>query len=108
MIRDAAMPRVVTLGRLESLGNIWRDNSVWTEGRTFPGILVVEFRGPLSFASADHFQEEVERMLFTEDEEASARVEIVVLSFGSVHDLDKTAIEMLRDVLTAWRKRSIT
>jgi len=108
MIRDAAMPRVVTLGRLESLGNIWRDNSVWTEGRTFPGILVVEFRGPLSFASADHFQEEVERTLFTEDAEASARVEIVVLSFGSVHDLDKTAIEMLRDVLTAWRKRSIT
>ncbi len=27
------------------------------QGKTVPGILVVEFRGPLSFASADHFQE---------------------------------------------------
>jgi len=107
MIRDAAMPRVVTLGRLETLGNIWRDQAVWTEGRTFAGILVVEFRGPLSFASADHFQEEVERTLYTRDDEVSGKIEIVVLSFGSVHDLDHTAIEMLREVLSAWQKRGI-
>ena len=74
--------RVVKLGSIESLGNIWRDQEVWPEGRTYPGagkilcsitvratmltcisqsfagVLVIEFRGPLSFASADHFMEE--------------------------------------------------
>jgi len=104
IVRDAAMPRVVTLGQIESLGNIWRDAEVWSEGRTFPGILVVEFRGPLSFASADWFQEELERKRLSSPDQ----IEIMVLSFGSVHDLDKTAIEMLRELLTEWRKRGVS
>lgn len=32
---------------------------------------------------------------------------VIVLPFGSVHDLDKTAIEMLRELLTEWRKRRV-
>ena len=32
-VHDAAVPRVVKLGRIESLGNIWRDQEVWPEGR---------------------------------------------------------------------------
>eukprot|EP00913_Durusdinium_trenchii_P022106 g20772.t1 len=121
IVHDAAVPRVVKLGRIESLGNIWRDQEVWPEGRTFPGILVLEFRGPLSFASADHFMEEVERRRLIEEEEENP-VEVIVLPFGSVHDLDKTlrqrfllgsgrgrtAIEMLRELLTEWRKRQIS
>ena len=31
-VHDAAVPRVVKLGRIESLGNIWRDQEVWPEG----------------------------------------------------------------------------
>merc|ERR1712107_62204 len=104
IVGDAAMPRFVTLGQIESLGNIWRDTKVWSEGRTYPGILVAEFRGPLSFASADWFQQELERMRLT----SLDKVEIVVLSFGSVHDLDKTAIEMLRELFTEWQKRGVS
>jgi len=104
IVRDAAMPRMVALGQIESLGNIWRDTEVWGEGRTFSGILVAEFRGPLSFASADWFQQELERMRLSSDDQ----VEIMVLSFGSVHDLDKTAIEMLRELLTEWQKRGVS
>eukprot|EP00930_Biecheleria_cincta_P024515 TRINITY_DN17540_c0_g1_i8.p1 TRINITY_DN17540_c0_g1~~TRINITY_DN17540_c0_g1_i8.p1 ORF type:complete len:731 (+),score=130.66 TRINITY_DN17540_c0_g1_i8:99-2291(+) len=107
IVHDAAMPRTVTLGRIESLGNIWRDVEVWSEGRTFPGVLTVEFRGPLSFASADWFMEELERKKFLEAKRGN-KVHVVVLSFGSVHDLDKTAIEMFRDLLTVWRKQSIS
>ncbi|CAL1173176.1 unnamed protein product [Cladocopium goreaui] len=89
IVHDAAVPRVVKLGRIESLGNIWRDQEVWPEGRTFPGILVIEFRGPLSFASADHFLEEVEQKRLLEEED----------------DNHIEAIEMLRELLTEWRKR---
>lgn len=102
---DAAVPRVVKLGRIESLGNIWRDKEVWPEGKTYPGILVLEFRGPLSFASADHFREEVEEKRLLEDQEN--KIDVIVLPFGSVHDLDKTAIEMLRELLTEWKKLNI-
>jgi len=104
IVKDAAGPRVVVLGQIESLGGIWRDAEVWTEGRTFPGILVVEFRGPLSFASADYFMEELEKRRM----HAATNIEIVVLAFGSVHDLDKTAIEMLRELLTEWRARGVS
>jgi len=104
IIRDAAMPRISVLGQLEGLGNVWRDSEVWTEGRTWDGIMVVEFRGPLSFASADWFQEEVDRLRLT----SKIPVEFIVLNFASVHDLDKTAVEMLRELLTEWKKRNVS
>jgi len=104
IIRDAAMPRVVTLGQLESLGNVWRDLEVWPHSRTFDGLLVVEFQGPLNFASADYFQEQVEQLRLT----SKTPVDIIVLNFASVHDLDSTSIEMLRETLTEWRKRNVS
>merc|ERR1719181_1505124 len=61
LVKDSAMPGAVTLCRLEHQTGVWRNAAVYPEGETYPGVLVVEFRGPLSFASADHFQEELER-----------------------------------------------
>lgn len=61
----------------------------------------------MSFASADHFLEEVEQKRLLEEEDGN-HIEVIVLPFGSVHDLDKTAIEMLRELLTEWRKRNIS
>lgn len=107
IIRDAAMPRVVILGRIDSFGSLWRDKEVWSEGRTFPGIAVIEFRGPLSFASAAWFQEEMENKRMQEVERGND-VEVVILAFGSVHDLDSTAIDMLKELLTEWRKRDVS
>jgi len=104
IIRDAAMPRVVQLGQLEGLGNVWRDIEVWPEGRTWEGLMVVEFRGPLSFASADWFSEQMERCRLT----SKTPVDVIVLNFASVHDLDKTSLEMLREIITEWRKRNVS
>lgn len=101
IVKDAAMPRLVTLASIEQLGGVWRDSEVWPEGRTFPGILIVEFRGNLSFASASHFQEELESKMLA----ARKKVQVVVLSFGSVHDIDISAIATLRDIFAEWRKR---
>ena len=38
-----------------------QDVERWPDARTSPGILLFEFRGPLVFASAEWFEEEVER-----------------------------------------------
>jgi len=103
IVYDAATPRVVTLGCVESIGNIWRDVDVWY-GKTYPGLLVVEFRGPLFFASAEWFQDELEQKRLS----MKPPVKVIVLNFGSVHDLDPTALSMLREVLTTWRKAGVS
>lgn len=103
IVYDAATPRAVTLGCVESIGNIWRDVEVW-DGKTYPGLLVVEFRGPLFFASAEWFQDELEKMRL----QSKHPVKVIVLNFGSVHDLDPTALSMLKELLTTWKKLDIS
>mmetsp|Transcript_107679 Transcript_107679/g.332653 ORF Transcript_107679/g.332653 Transcript_107679/m.332653 type:complete len:736 (+) Transcript_107679:47-2254(+) len=103
IVYDAATPRAVTLGCVESIGNIWRDVEVW-QGKTYPGLLVVEFRGPLFFASAEWFQDELEKKVIT----SKTPVKVIVLNFGSVHDLDPTALSMLKELLSTWRKLDIS
>eukprot|EP00929_Paragymnodinium_shiwhaense_P088088 TRINITY_DN4829_c0_g1_i3.p1 TRINITY_DN4829_c0_g1~~TRINITY_DN4829_c0_g1_i3.p1 ORF type:complete len:754 (+),score=191.34 TRINITY_DN4829_c0_g1_i3:105-2366(+) len=106
LVKDSAMPRAITLCRLEHQTGVWRDAEVYHEGETYPGILVVEFRGPLSFASADHFQEELERK--RTEYQSSEQLRVIVLCFSSVHELDPTALQALKDVLLAWRKNHIS
>lgn len=107
IVKDAARPRMVVLCRLPGSGNVWRDREVWPEGASDPGLLVIEFRGPLSFASAGWFQEEIQRIRIRYDEleqkNYGDRVKVIVLAFGSVHDLDPTAVAMLKELLEAWQ-----
>jgi len=104
IVKDAAMPRVVTLGRLElPMGTVWRDVETWPEGKIEEGIMVVEFRGPLSFASADHFMEAMEAKRLNAIA-ANKKVDMMVFSLGSVHDLDRTSLQMLKELLVEWRK----
>lgn len=53
----------------------WHDVEVWSEAKSVPGVLVFEFRGPLVFASAEWFEEEVERKRL----QADIRVKFVIL-----------------------------
>ena len=77
VVADASTPDAVTLGAVPRLQNQWHDVSRWPEARTVPGILVFEFRGPLVFASAEWFHDEVERMRLSESHGASIRYVIL-------------------------------
>merc|ERR1719223_2695567 len=108
MVKDAAIPRMVVLGRHQGRSNIWRDQEIWPEGVKEPGILVIEFRGALSFACSDWFQEEIQRIRIHHDKVEQMRgssVKVIVLAFGSVHDLDPTSLAMLKDLFEAWQGR---
>lgn len=112
IVKDASRPRVVVLGKLVDK-DLWRDKDIWHECRTEKGVLVVEFRGPLSFASADWFQEELERIRIQTNEKELGKlggqeIEFIVLAFGSVHDLDPTALKMLHDLLSAWKRFGVS
>lgn len=108
IVYDAATPSVVILGCVEQLGSLWRNVDVWTQGRTFPGLMVVEFRGPLSFASAEWFEDEVESKRIATGEATGVPVKVIVLAFGSVHDLDPTALSMLGEMLKNWKKYGVS
>jgi len=103
IVADAAEPQAVELGRVEALGRRWRNIEDWPNAQTFNGILVFEFRGPLAFASAEFFQEEIERRRYVKEQRDGVKISIVVLSFESVHHMDSTALAMLEDLLNEWR-----
>jgi len=103
MIVDASSPQGVVLGVLDKK----RFRSLETGAKPLPGILVFEFRGPLSFASAEWFQDQIEACRMENEQRSGTPVKIVVLSFSSVHLLDSTALAMLRDLLKEWKRRGL-
>eukprot|EP00929_Paragymnodinium_shiwhaense_P085881 TRINITY_DN46345_c0_g1_i1.p1 TRINITY_DN46345_c0_g1~~TRINITY_DN46345_c0_g1_i1.p1 ORF type:complete len:725 (+),score=108.15 TRINITY_DN46345_c0_g1_i1:158-2332(+) len=107
IVYDAATPEMVTLGKVDGVGRVWRATQHWTQAQTYAGMLVVEPRGSLNYASAAHFQEALEEKLASEACCSEQPVKVVVLDFGSVHDLDPTAIVMFKEVLTKWRTAGI-
>jgi len=96
------------LGQVQTRGRKWRDVDAWPHARTFQGILVFEFQGPLFFASAEFFQEELERFRVKAEAHDARPLSIVVISLESVHYLDSTAVRILEDVLTQWQKIGIS
>jgi MFS superfamily sulfate permease-like transporter len=112
VVADAAAPDAVVLGNVEKektalQGRKWRNIKDWPNSIRYPGIFIFEFRGPLSFASAEWFEERVEK--YRKEEEASSghNIKYVVLSFQSVHHLDYTAIKILEELLSLWKKRGL-
>jgi len=112
IVYDATVPQAVMLGHMDmevqTRGRKWRDVDAWPDARTFRGILIFEFRGPLFFASAEFFQEELERYRVKAEARDDHPLSIVVISLESVHYLDSTAIQILEDVLTEWQKHGIS
>lgn len=108
IIADASAPECVVLGHVQGMGQKWRCKTAWPQAETLPGILVFEFRGPLSFASAEWFQEQVEMRRVELDASSETKVKMVVLSFASVHHLDATALEVLKDLLEEWKALGIS
>mmetsp|Transcript_87790 Transcript_87790/g.221001 ORF Transcript_87790/g.221001 Transcript_87790/m.221001 type:complete len:685 (+) Transcript_87790:29-2083(+) len=108
IVADAAAPPAVTLGILERFGGVWRSVENFPEAETYPGVLVFEFRGPLSFASADWFKEQIEKRRGRAEAGQGSRVRVVVLSFYCVTTMDSTALAMLQELLSAWRGQGIS
>jgi len=108
IVKDAAMPSSVVLGCVESLGKKWRNIADWPEAKSLPGVLVFEFRGPLTFVSAEHFQEEIEKCRHIWEETWGCPVKIVFISLSSVHRIDATALKMLEDLLKEWQGNKIS
>lgn len=102
VVAEAATPKAVTLGEVPRLKQ-WHDVEVWPEAASVPGVLVFEFRGPLVFASAEWFEEEVERKRL----QAEVKVKFIILCMGAVPSVDYSALNMLRGLLSEWRSKDL-
>ena len=100
VVADAATPQAVCLGEVQYLQQ-FHDLEAWPEARELPGMLLFEFRGPLVFASAECFEEEIERRRLRGD------YQVVILCMGAVTQVDYSALEMLRGLLKEWKSKQI-
>lgn len=105
IVADAAAPDCHELGKVERQ-RMWRNKDSWPEAVTHPGLLVFEVRGPLCFASAEWFQEQLEEKRLAATA-ARGKVKIIVLVFTSVHWLDSSALTVLKDVLEALKSDKV-
>jgi SulP family sulfate permease len=71
---------------------------------TLPGLIVYRFGGPLYFANATAFEEQVEGLV----SDAASPIEWLILDAEAMHDLDSTGAEALSSVLEELQKRGTT
>mmetsp|Transcript_20584 Transcript_20584/g.45039 ORF Transcript_20584/g.45039 Transcript_20584/m.45039 type:complete len:735 (-) Transcript_20584:295-2499(-) len=107
VVADAAAPQGVVLGKVEVVGRKWRNVKDWPDAKQTPGIMVFEFRGPLMFASAEWFSDVVEKKKAVIEKETGHKIQIMVLSFASVHNIDYTALAILEELVSGWKKNGV-
>jgi len=107
IVADAAAPKAVELACVDRTGGMWRNIEAWPQAKCYPGLFVFEFRGPLSFASAEWFKEEIERLRSISEVRSGAVVGIIILSFYSVTSIDHTSLSMLQELLLMWKGQNI-
>jgi high affinity sulfate transporter 1 len=91
LAHQVSNPPVRVLGRKPGT-NVFRPLSPeHPEDETFPGLLMLRPEGRIFFANADHVSEKIRAHM------AEANPRVVVLDFGSVFDLEYTALKMLME-----------
>ena len=102
-IRRAWRPHDAVLGREDDLKG-YHDIARHPTARRIPGLLLYRFDAPLFFANAGYFRRRVHRLVG----DAGSRVRWVVVAAEPITDIDTTAAEILRDLLSELRQEGIT
>lgn len=96
------VPHDAVLVRSDELDG-WVDADHAGKGTTLEGLLVYRFDAPLFFANSERFRERLALML----ERNPGDEAWVVLDFEGVGDVDATALEMLSELVSELRARSM-
>ncbi|MBL9107245.1 MAG: sulfate permease [Myxococcales bacterium] len=86
-------PHTAVLGRLPGT-TTYRNRLRFPDAQAVPGVVIVRFDAQLYFANAAHLREVLLRLV----DEAPPPVRAVVLDAGGVHDVDISALAVLREV----------
>eukprot|EP00928_Gymnodinium_smaydae_P055761 TRINITY_DN3923_c0_g4_i1.p1 TRINITY_DN3923_c0_g4~~TRINITY_DN3923_c0_g4_i1.p1 ORF type:complete len:666 (-),score=87.82 TRINITY_DN3923_c0_g4_i1:63-2060(-) len=99
VIAEATAPKAVVLGEVAELGGQLRDTENWADAKTYPGVVVFEFRGPLCFASAEWFHEQLLKR--------SKDAKVVVLCMEAIPYVDYTALATIKQVLSNFKVHGV-
>jgi len=92
VFRHAWWPYNAELGRVEGLPG-YHDLQMHPEAERIPGLVIYRFDGPLFFANARSFRDEVRRLAATDPPPAW-----IVIAAEPITDVDVTAADMLREL----------
>ncbi len=82
-------PSTATLGRVPGK-DVFRNIENYAEAETYPGLLILRFDGLLFFANAPNLRDSVKTLMADDP-----TVQMVLMDFESVSDIDTTALDML-------------
>jgi high affinity sulfate transporter 1 len=102
-VRRAWRPHDAVLGREDDLKG-YHDVDRHPTARRIPGLLLYRFDAPLFFANAGYFRRRVRRLVG----DAAPPVRWVVVAAEPITDIDTTAADALRDLLSELRQEGIT
>jgi high affinity sulfate transporter 1 len=102
VFRRAWWPYDTELGRVEGLEG-YHDLRTHPEARQLPGLVIYRFDGPLFFANATTFRDEVRRLAKTEPKPAW-----ILIAAEPVTDVDTTASDVLEDLDEALNAEGIS
>ena len=100
MIGSAAMR--IQLGRVDGLAG-YHDVHTHPDAQRLPGLVIYRFDGPLFFANATTFRDEIRRLAKAEPKPAW-----IVIAAEPVTDVDTTASDMLTDLDEALNAQGIS
>ncbi len=102
VFRRAWWPADTELGRIEGLHGYY-DKHTHPEATTPPGVVVYRFSGPLFFANARTFRDQVQRLA-----KADPPPKWIVIAAEPISDVDTTAADMLEDLDESLNERGIS
>ena len=102
-VRRAWRPYDAVLGREDDLKG-YHDIDRHPSARRIPGLVLYRFDAPLFFANAGYFRRRVHSLV----DEATHTVRWVVVAAEPITDIDTTAADTLRQLLTELRQQQVT
>lgn len=102
VVRRAAKPRASVLTELPGAGGYYVSSGS-EQAVTVPGLILFRFGGPLYFANANRFLDQVEKMLAASE----MPVEWLVVDAEAISDIDTTGREALAQVIEMCRERQV-
>jgi high affinity sulfate transporter 1 len=102
VFRRAWWPDDTELGRIEGLHGYY-DKRTHPDAATPPGVVVYRFGGPLFFANARTFRDQVQRLA-----KADPPPKWIVIAAEPISDVDTTAADMLEDLDESLNARGIS
>ena len=103
-VRQAARPRDEVLGKVDGLPGFHSIERHGTAARTFPGLVLFRFNGPLTFFNAEYFKQ---RALAAADA-AGKDVRWFVIDAIPISDIDVNGLYALRDLNMELEARGTT